>query len=198
MAQPLHEQGRGYRVRKLCKQAANHRRLRLVDHQLALGHVVPERWHAAHPHALALAGCDLVADAFARHLTLELRERQQHVQHQPPHRRGCVELLRDRHERHVITLEHLDHLGEVRQAARQPVDLVDHDDIDQAALDVRQQTLQPRPFHVAARIRRVVVVVRDRNPALGALAGDIGVAASRCASIELKSWSSPSSDDLRV
>ncbi|NKA76334.1 hypothetical protein GO285_05304 [Ralstonia solanacearum] len=175
VTQPLHEQCRGRGARKLGEQAAHHRRLHLVDHQLTVEHVIAQWRHAAHPHALALARRDLVADALARHLALELREGQQHVQHQPPHRRGRIELLGDRHEGHVLAFEHLDHLREVRQAAGQPVDLVDHNDVDQAALDVRQQTLQARPLHVAAGVRGIVVVVRHRNPALGTLTGDVGV-----------------------
>jgi hypothetical protein len=35
-----------------------------------------------------------------------------------------------------VALKHIDHLGEVGQAARQAVDLVDHHDVDLAALDV--------------------------------------------------------------
>ena len=42
--------------------------------------VVAERQRAAHPHALALGGRDLVADALARDLALELGEGQQHVE----------------------------------------------------------------------------------------------------------------------
>ena len=59
--------------------------LGLVHHQLALARLVAERHRAAHPHALALGGGDLVADALARDLALELREGQQHVQRQPAH-----------------------------------------------------------------------------------------------------------------
>jgi hypothetical protein len=111
--------------------------LAFVGHQPAVLDVVAQRRHAAHPHTLALAGRDLVADALAGDLALELGEGQQDVQHQPPHRGRRVELLGDRHERHAIAFEHFDHLGEVRQAARQAVDLVDDDHIDLAGFDVR-------------------------------------------------------------
>jgi hypothetical protein len=58
------------------------RGLSLVNHQLAVAHVVAQRDMAAHPHA-ALAGCrDLVADALADNLPLELREAQEDVQRQ--------------------------------------------------------------------------------------------------------------------
>ncbi|KRH78602.1 hypothetical protein FERRO_15930 [Ferrovum sp. JA12] len=149
--------------------------LTFVGHQSAVLDVVTEGRHAAHPHALALTGGDLVADALAGDLALELCEGQQDVQHQPPHRRGGVELLGDRHERHAIALEHLDHLGEVREAARQAVDLVDDDHIDLAGLDVGHQSSQRWAFHVAAREGRIIVVVCHRNPSLGALAGDVGM-----------------------
>src|SRR5882762_3134267 len=33
----------------------------VIDHQLAVFHVIPEWWHAPHPHALLLGGGDLVA-----------------------------------------------------------------------------------------------------------------------------------------
>ena len=45
----------------------------------------------------------------------ELSEREQHVQSEAAHRGGGVELLRDRHERNSLSVEELDHLGEIRQ-----------------------------------------------------------------------------------
>ena len=54
--------------------------------------VVAEQRHPAH-HSLALACCDLVADALAGELALELREGQRYVEHQSPHRDRGVELL---------------------------------------------------------------------------------------------------------
>ena len=110
--------------------------LAFVWDQPAVLDVVAKWRHAAHPHALALAGGDLVADALAGHLPLELGEGQEDVQHQPPHRRGGVELLRDRDEGHAIALEHIHHLGEIGEAACQAIDLVDHHDVDLAGLDV--------------------------------------------------------------
>jgi hypothetical protein len=149
--------------------------LTLVGHQPSVLDVVAQRRHAAHPHALALAGRDLVADALAGDLALELGEGQQDVQHQAAHRGRRVELLGDRHERHAVALEHFDHLGEVRQAARQAIDLVDDDHVDLAGLDVRHHAAKRRTFHVAAGEGRIVVVVGYWNPALGALAGDVGM-----------------------
>src|ERR1019366_9319283 len=54
--------------------------------ELAVTHLVAERDHAPHPHALALGGRNLVADALAGYLALELREREQDIERQAPHR----------------------------------------------------------------------------------------------------------------
>ena len=173
-------------------------RLRLVDHQLAVDDVVAERRHAAHPHALAPRGGELVADALADHLALELGEAEQDVERQPAHRRRRVELLGDGDERDAVPLEDLDDPGEVDQRAGQPVDLVDDHDVDRAAFDVAQQPLQGRALHGAAGEAAVVVAVGHEQPALVLLALDVGLAASRWASRELNSCSRPSSVDLRV
>jgi hypothetical protein len=45
----------------------------------AIAHVIAKRRIAAHPRALGLRCRDLIADAFANHLSLELSEREQHV-----------------------------------------------------------------------------------------------------------------------
>lgn len=75
-----------------------------------------------------------------------------------------------------MPLEHIDHLGKVGEATRQPVDFVDHHHINQPSLDVRHKPLQSWPFHVPAGKRRVVIVVGHRNPALSPLAGNVGMA----------------------
>ena len=46
-------------------------------------------------------------------LAFELCEGQKHIKRQPPHRRGGVELLGDRRKRHPLSIEHLNHFGEV-------------------------------------------------------------------------------------
>ncbi len=68
--------------------------LGVIDHQLSVLHVVAERRHAAHPHALLLRGRDLVADALAGDLALELGEGKQDIECQATHRMGRIELLR--------------------------------------------------------------------------------------------------------
>ena len=44
---------------------------------------------------------------------------------------GDIELLGHSDERDAAGIEDLDHLGEIRQRAREAIDLVDHDRIDQ-------------------------------------------------------------------
>ena len=119
---------------------------------------------AAHPHPLALGGGDLVADALAGDLALKLGEGQQDVEHQPPIEVVVLNCWVTDTKGHPLAFEHFDHLGEVGQAARQAVDLVDHHDVDLAALDIGHQAFQPRPIRVAAGETGVVVVVGHRNP----------------------------------
>ena len=73
-----------------------------------------------------------------------------------------------------MALEDLDDAGEIAERARQPVDLVDDDHVDAAALDVAQQPLQPRALHRAAGEAAVVVAVADKDPAFVLLALDVG------------------------
>ena len=51
-------------------------------------HPIPERRNATHPHPLLLRGGDLVADALADDLALELRKGQQNIE-------GEAEIVRD-------------------------------------------------------------------------------------------------------
>ena len=150
--------------------------LGLVDHQLAVLDVVAHRHEAAHPHAALAGGRELVADALADDLALELGEAQQDVERQPPHGGRGVEGLRDRHEGDVVPVEHLDQLGEVHQRAAEAVDLVDDDDVDEPGLDVGEQLLQGRALQRAAGEAAVVIALADGGPAFRLLAGDIGLA----------------------
>jgi len=86
-----------------------------IDDQPTLANLISQRRNPPHPHALALGGCNFVADTLSGDLPLELGEGEQHVQRQPAHRGGGVELLGHRHKRHPARIEHLDHLGEVGQ-----------------------------------------------------------------------------------
>src|ERR1700736_1488473 len=93
----------------------------LVDDKLSILDVIAERYGTAHPHALASRGRELVADALARHLTLELGEREQDIEGESPHRGRGIELLGDGHKRHAMGLEQLDQLGEVGERPGQAI-----------------------------------------------------------------------------
>jgi hypothetical protein len=138
-------------------------------------HPVTERDDAAHPESLLLGRGDLVADALARDLPLELGKREQHVERQSAHRRGGVEALCDRHKGHLVRVKELDQLGEVRQGAGQPVDLVDDNHIDAAGPHSDEESLKGWPLHRAARETAVVEVIADEPPALMGLALDVGL-----------------------
>ncbi len=118
----------------------------------------------------------LVSDPLSRDLSLELRERQQHVQGEAPHGSRRVELLRHRHERHALGVEDRDDLGEVHQGPCQTVHLVDDDRVDLARLDVRKQPLEAWPLKGSAGVASVVVARADRLPALPGLASNVGLA----------------------
>ena len=105
-----------------------------------------------------------------------LREGQQHVEGQASHRGGRVELLRHRNKRRVPRVEDLDDLGEIGERAGQPVDLVDHHDIDPPCRDVGKQPLQSRPTHCRAGEPAVIITRARAHPAFVALAGDEGFA----------------------
>src|ERR1700736_5980247 len=93
--------------------------LGVIDNELAVFHVITQWRHAAHPHALFLGGGNLVADAFAGDLPLELGEGQKHIQGQPSHAGGGVELLGDRHKRDAAAVKDLDELGKIGERGGQ-------------------------------------------------------------------------------
>jgi hypothetical protein len=66
---------------------------------------------------------------------------QEHVQGKPSHRRRGVELLGDRHEGGTLSIQGLNDAGEVHQGSCQPVDLVNHDHVNQSPAHVGQQSL---------------------------------------------------------
>ena len=138
----------------------------MIDDELLVLGVVAERHAAAGPFALLARGRDLVPDPLGGELPLELGKGQQHIEGQPAHRGGGVELLGDGDERDRSGVEHLDQLGEVGQRAGQAVDLVDHDHVDLAGLDILQQLLEGRAVEVAAGIGRVVIALGQGPPAL--------------------------------
>src|SRR5580704_676915 len=159
-----------------------------VDHdELVILHSIPERRHATHPHPLLLRGGDLVANALADYLALELREGQQNVEGQAPHRGRRVELLRHRYEGRALGIEDLDDLGKIGERAGQPVDLVDDHRVDAPRRDVLKQPLQSRPVHRRAGEPAVIISRVQAHPAFVPLAVDEGLAgfALRLQRIEL-------------
>ena len=65
-----------------------------------------------------------------------------------------------------MLVEQLDQLGEVGERAGEPVDLVDHHDVDLAGPDIGQQGLQGRAVERGAREAAIIIVVgtRSRQP----------------------------------
>src|ERR1700730_4914136 len=144
-----------------------------VDHdELVVLHSIPERRHATHPHPLLLRGGDLVADALADDLALELREGQQDVQGQAPHRGRRIELLRHRYEGRSPRIEDLDDLGKIGERAGQPVDLVDDHRIEAPRRDVGGQPLKRGPVHRRAGEPAIVISRAQAHPAFVPLAVD--------------------------
>ena len=138
--------------------------------------VVAQRWHTAHPHALALGGGDLVPDPLARYLALELCEGQQDVECKASHRSRGVELLRDSYEGDAVRIEQFDHLGEVGERAGQAIDFVDDHHVDPSAPDIFQQALKGWTLHRRAGKATIIVGGLDEPPALAYLAFAKGLA----------------------
>src|SRR5271168_5385507 len=113
----------------------------LDDAKGAILDPVAQRDYAAHPYSLLLRSRDLISDPFARNLTLELGEGQQHIEDQPSHAGRGVERLGHRDEGDAMGIECLDQLGEVGERAGQPIDLVDDDHVDPSRLHVDEQVL---------------------------------------------------------
>src|SRR5690349_14994699 len=113
--------------------------LDLVNNETSVLQTIAERHAATHPHALGLRGRNLVTDALAGDLALELGEGEKHVQRQASHAACRIELLGYADERDAARIQPLDNLGEVRERSRQPINLVDDNNIDPAAIDVIEQ-----------------------------------------------------------
>ncbi len=158
------------------KNEAHDFRLAVDDDELAVLRLITERRHPTHPHPLPLRGGDLVADALADDLALELREGQQNVEGQAPHRSRRVELLRHRDEGRSPRIEALDDLGKIGERAGQSVDLVDDHDIDPPHRDVSEQLLQSRPSHRGAGEPAVIISRGEAHPSFVPLTVDEGLA----------------------
>ena len=133
---------------------ADQRGVAFDDGEAAFVGAVAKRRNTPHPHALGLGGRQLVADPLGGDLALELREAQQHVERQSPHAGGGVERLGDRDKAGARLVECFDQLGKVEQRARQPVDLVDDDDVDAAGIDLGKQGLQAQGARACRQLCR--------------------------------------------
>ena len=65
----------------------------------------------------------------------------------------------------VVGFEHFDQPGEVGERPREPIDLVDDDDIDQPCLDIPEQALQSGPLQRGAGDAAIVVAIGHQHPA---------------------------------
>jgi hypothetical protein len=97
-----------------------------------------------------------------------------------------------------VPVKHLDDLREIHQGSREPVDLVDHHNVDGAGLHLGEELLEARPLDRAPGITPVVIGGGQHPPALVLLARDIGLAGLALGMQRVETCSSPSSLDLRV
>src|SRR5437764_1024386 len=65
-----------------------------------------------------------------------------------------------------MLVEYLHQLGKISQRSGQPVDLVDHDDVDLAAPDVGKELLQVWAVEGSTGEGAIVIAVGDQAPAL--------------------------------
>ena len=142
---------------------------------------IPQRHHAADPDASLFRRGDLVANALAGDLSLELGEGQEHIQSQPPHAGRRIEGLRHRNERDALGVEEFDQFGEIGERPREAIDLIDDDDVELIQSDGVEKLLQGWTFQTAAGKAAVVIVIANERPALARLTLDIG-----CASLALR------------
>ena len=95
------------------------------------------------------------------------------MQRQSSHAGRGVEGLSHRDENRAGRLEPFDELRKVGEGTGQPVDLVDHDLLDETGIDVGEQALQARALQGSSREPRVLVDGWQQHPALRFLARDI-------------------------
>src|ERR1019366_2725395 len=126
------------------------------------------------PFALAPRRRHLVARPLSDDLSLKLRERQEDVEGEASERVRGVELLCYGHEADPLPLEDFDDPGKVQQGPAQPVHLIDHDTIDLAGADVREEPLERWAVQIAAPEATVVIALRQGDKPLTPLAQDEG------------------------
>ena len=72
-------------------------------------------------------------------------------------------------------IEQFDQLGEIGQGARQPIDLIDDNDIDPAGSNVIEELLQGRAVGGSARETAIVISTTNQYPTGMGLTADIGL-----------------------
>ena len=75
-----------------------------------------------------------------------------------------------------MRIEHLNDLGEVKQRAGEPIDLVHDNDVDPRPTNFGQKPLQGWSLQRSAGIAAVVIVGGQHDPAFMLLTGDEGLA----------------------
>jgi hypothetical protein len=75
-----------------------------------------------------------------------------------------------------VLVEELNQLGKISQRPGQPVDLIDHDNVDLARADFREQRLQGRAVERGTGESAIIIAAGDETPALVRLALDIRLA----------------------
>src|SRR5258706_10585419 len=135
-----------------------------MDDELAVADLIAERSPTPHPHALLPGGGDLVADALANDLPLELGEGHEHVERHSPHGALGVERLRDRHKGYAVMLEGFHQLEKIQHGSRKSINLVDNHDVDAAGLNVGHESFEGRAIECAAGHAAVIITVVDLNP----------------------------------
>lgn len=84
-------------------------------------------------------------------------------------------MLGDRDKRDLALVEEFQKLREVKERARQPVDLVNNNAVDITGLDLLQKVLESGTVGVGAGEARIIVALWQRNPAFLFLAGDVAL-----------------------
>ena len=83
-----------------------------------------------------------VSQPLACLVALMLRKRQLHVQHQPPVRRGRVEILLRARPFNPVRVQKLLHLVKVLDIAKPTIQALDDDNVDLARLHIAEKPLQ--------------------------------------------------------
>ena len=76
----------------------------------------------------------------------------------------------------ALGVEEFDQPGKIGERPREPVDLVDDDNVDPAGPDIGKQTLQRWSLQIAAGEPAVIIAGSRQHPALVLLAANVGLA----------------------